>query len=97
MAAGAADGAVRRARLDFARAAARARRLVGLARSLSAGFLSMGLRTARVETPMLDHVRIVKLQGFVEEVDFRPVGARLVLAVVDAGDMPKISRRAASA
>ena len=37
---------------------------------------------------MLDHIRIVKLQGFVEEVDFRPVGARLVLAVVDHGDMP---------
>ena len=48
--------------------------------ALSAGFLSMGLRTARVATPMLDHVRIVKLQGFVEEVDIRPVGARLVLA-----------------
>jgi competence protein ComEC len=61
--------------------------LIGAA-ALSAGFLSTGLRTARVETPMLDHIRIVKLQGFVEEVDFRPVGARLVLAVVDHGDMP---------
>ena len=61
---------------------------VGLA-ALFAGFLSMGLRTARVETPVLDHIRIVKLQGFVEEVDIRPVGARLVLGVVDAGDMPK--------
>ena len=48
----------------------------------------MGLRTARVATPVLDHIRIVKLQGFVEEVDFRPVGARLVIGVVDAGDMP---------
>ena len=57
--------------------------------ALFAGFLSMGLRTARVETPVLDHIRIVKLQGFVEEVDIRPVGARLVLSVVDAGDMPK--------
>jgi competence protein ComEC len=61
---------------------------IGLA-ALSVGFLSMGLRTARVETPVLDHVRIVKLQGFVEEVDIHPVGARLVLGVVDAGDMPK--------
>ena len=61
---------------------------VGLA-ALSAGFLSMGFRTARVEAPTLDHVRIVKLQGYVEEVDIRPVGARLVLAVVDAGDMPR--------
>ena len=58
---------------------------IGLA-ALSAGFLSMGLRTARVETPVVDRIRIVKLQGFVEEVDFRPVGARLVLAVVDHGD-----------
>ena len=61
--------------------------LVGAA-ALCAGFLSTSLRIARVETPMLDHIRIVKLQGFVEEVDFRPVGARLVLAVVDHGDMP---------
>ena len=61
--------------------------LIGAA-ALCAGFLSTGLRIARVETPMLDHIRIVKLQGFVEEVDFRPVGARLVLAVVDHGDMP---------
>ncbi len=61
--------------------------LVGAA-ALAAGFLSMGLRTARVATPMLDHVRIVKLQGFVAELDIRPVGARLVLEVVDAGDMP---------
>jgi competence protein ComEC len=61
---------------------------IGLA-ALSAGFLSMGLRTARVETPVLDRIRIVKLQGFVEEVDIRPVGARLVLGVVDAGDLPK--------
>ncbi len=29
--------------------------------ALFAGFLSMGLRTARVETPVLDHIRIVKL------------------------------------
>jgi len=57
---------------------------LGLA-ALFAGFLSMGLRTGRVETPMLDRVRIVKLQGLVEEVDIRPVGARLILGVVDAG------------
>ncbi len=56
--------------------------------ALTAGFLSMGLRTTRVATPVLDHIRIVKLQGLVEEVDLRPVGARLVLAVIDAGDMP---------
>src|SRR5271156_2049356 len=58
------------------------------AAALAAGFLSMGLRTARVATPVLDHIRIVKLQGYVQEVDLRPQGARLVLAVVNAGDMP---------
>jgi competence protein ComEC len=61
--------------------------LIGAA-ALCAGFLSTGLRIARVETPMLDRIRIVKLAGFVEEVDFRTVGARLVIAVVDHGDMP---------
>jgi competence protein ComEC len=70
----------RRRRLPFAL-------LVG-ACALSAGFLSMGLRTARVAAPVLDHVRIVKLQGFVEEIDFRRIGARLILRVEDSGDMP---------
>src|SRR5271167_2765775 len=58
------------------------------AAALAAGFLSMGLRTARVATPVLDRVRIVKLQGYVQEVDLRPQGARLVLAIANAGDMP---------
>ena len=53
-----------------------------------AGFLSMGLRTARVAAPVLDHVRTVKLQGFVEEVDIRPAGARFIVRVVDAGRLP---------
>ena len=61
--------------------------LVG-ACALSAGFLSMGLRTARVAAPVLDHIRIVRLRGFVEEIDLRRVGARLILRVEDAGDMP---------
>ena len=72
--------ATRRRRLAFAA-------LVGCC-ALCAGFLSMGLRTARVAAPVLDHIRIVKLKGFVEEIDFRPVGARLVLRVADPGDMP---------
>jgi competence protein ComEC len=57
--------------------------------ALAAGFLAMVIRTERVGTPVLDHIRIVKLGGFVEEVDVRPVGARLVLSVVDSGDMPR--------
>ena len=56
--------------------------------ALAAGFLSMGLRTQRVATPMLDHIRIVELQGYVEEVDFREVGARFILRVTDPGDIP---------
>jgi len=61
---------------------------VGLA-ALCAGFLAMGLRTARVATPVLDHARIVKLRGFVEEVDVRPVGARFIVGVVAAGNMAR--------
>ncbi len=55
--------------------------------ALFAGFLSMGLRIARVETPMLDHVRTVALQGFVDEVDIRPSGGRFIVRVVSAGNM----------
>jgi competence protein ComEC len=55
---------------------------------LSAGFFSAGCRTARVAAPVLDHIRVVKLKGYVEELDLRRVGARMVLRVEDAGDMP---------
>jgi competence protein ComEC len=72
--------ASRRRRLAFAL-------LLG-ACAVAAGFLSMSLRTARLATPTLDRVRIVRLQGYVEEIDLRPVGARLILRVEDAGDMP---------
>ncbi|HLJ70066.1 MAG TPA: ComEC/Rec2 family competence protein, partial [Roseiarcus sp.] len=61
--------------------------MVGLA-ALSGGFFSAGWRTARVATPMLDHIRVVKLKGYIEELDLRRVGARLILRVEDAGDMP---------
>ncbi len=63
--------------------------------ALFAGFLSMSLRTARVAAPVLDRVRIVTLQGFVEEVDLRTVGARMVIAVAGADGMPreKVPRR----
>jgi competence protein ComEC len=60
---------------------------IGVA-ALFAGFLAMGLRTERVRAPVLDHIRIVTLQGFVEEIDFRTVGARFVMSVSDSGDMP---------
>ena len=63
--------------------------------ALFAGFLSMSLRTARVVAPVLDRIRIVSLQGFVEEVDLRAVGARMVIGVVSAEGMPmnKVPRR----
>jgi competence protein ComEC len=53
-----------------------------------AGFLAMSLRTARVAAPALDRIRIVTLQGYVEEVDLRAVGARLIIAVAHADGMP---------
>ncbi len=56
--------------------------------ALFAGFLSMSLRTARVAAPALDRIRIVSLTGTVEEVDLRPVGARMVIAVARADGMP---------
>jgi competence protein ComEC len=78
--AGALAVVTRRRRLAFALC-------VGLC-ALFAGFFSMGFRTARVAAPVLDHIRSVSLKGFVEEIDFRRAGARLVLRVEDAGDMP---------
>ncbi len=63
--------------------------------ALFAGFLSMSLRTARVAAPVLDRIRIVTLRGFVEEVDLRTVGARMVIGVAGADGMPreKVPRR----
>ena len=47
------------------------------------------MRTARVAAPVLDRIRIVSLEGYVEEVDLRPVGARMVIAVTSADGMPR--------
>ncbi|MGB6177001.1 MAG: competence protein ComEC, partial [Methylocella sp.] len=49
-----------------------------------AGELSAALRTARVAAPVLDKIRIVALQGFIEEMDFRRNGARFLLRVHSA-------------
>jgi competence protein ComEC len=57
--------------------------------ALFAGFLAMSLRTERVAAPVLDRIRIVDLQGYVEELDLRPAGARMVVAVVNADGMPR--------
>src|SRR5271166_4030306 len=95
MASRGADRALRRTCVDLPRA-----RPVALGLSLAlaarfAGFLAMSLRTARVAAPVPDRIRIVSLEGYVEEVDLRPVGARTVIAVTSADGMPreKVPRR----
>ncbi|MGH6838222.1 MAG: ComEC/Rec2 family competence protein [Methylocella sp.] len=52
--------------------------------ALFAGELSAALRTARVAAPVLHKIRIVTLQGFIEEMDFRRNGARFLLRVHSA-------------
>ncbi|MGP0105145.1 ComEC/Rec2 family competence protein, partial [Rhodoblastus sp.] len=52
--------------------------------ALAAGEFAGGWRAARVDAPALDHIYIGELAGFVEEVDFRPQGARFLLRVVEA-------------
>ncbi len=46
-----------------------------------AGELSAAWRSARVAAPVIDRVRIATVEGFVEEMDFRSVGARFILRV----------------
>ncbi len=58
--------------------------LFGLALAFAAlfcGMLSAGLRTYRVAAPVLDRIRIAELSGFVEQVDLRVEGARIVLRI----------------
>ncbi len=45
------------------------------------GILSASWRTARVAAPVLDHIRVVTLEGMIEEMDFRESGARFLLRV----------------
>ncbi|MGH6934782.1 MAG: ComEC/Rec2 family competence protein, partial [Methylocella sp.] len=52
-----------------------------------AGELSAALRTARVAAPVLDKIRIVTLEGFIEEMDFRRSGARFVLRIRSAAGL----------
>lgn len=54
--------------------------------ALCAGFVSAELRSRQVAAPMLDRIRIVKLRGFVDEVDRRLTGARFILQITD-GDL----------
>ena len=46
-----------------------------------AGMAAAGWRTARLAAPVLERTRIVTVQGWIEEMDFRREGARFVLRV----------------
>ncbi|MEJ0093038.1 MAG: ComEC/Rec2 family competence protein [Methylocella sp.] len=46
-----------------------------------AGELSAAWRSARVAAPVIDRVRIGMVEGFIEQMDFRRVGARFILRV----------------
>mgnify|MGYP000229254740 CR=1 FL=1 len=77
-----------------------ARALIALA-AVFAGFAAATWRTASVASPLLDRPRIGQLTGFVESVESRDAGARLVILVtglagVEAAERPRRvrSRRA---
>jgi len=55
---------------------------------LSGGFFSAAWRAARVEAPILAHVGVGELTGFVEELDLRREGARFLLRVASAEGLP---------
>jgi len=57
-----------------------------------AGFAAGVWRTAEIAAPMLERPRIGKLTGFVETVEAREGGARLVLLVTDIAGLPADER-----
>ena len=60
--------------------------------ALFAGLFSAGWRTARVAAPVLDRIRIATLTGYIEQVDLRREGARLVMRIDKAeGLAPEIT------
>jgi competence protein ComEC len=61
--------------------------LVGLA-ALAAGQFCGGWRAARIDAPVLDRTFVGEVAGFVEEVDDRPRGARFLLRVSEAQNVP---------
>ncbi len=66
---------------------------IGVA-ALAAGFAAGVWRTAEVAAPMLDRVRVGKLTGFVESIEARDAGARLVVLVTSlAGVAPERTPR----
>ena len=67
-----------------ARARSRLSAVFVMISALAAGEFSGGWRAARVDAPVLDHIFIGEVAGFVEEVDHRPQGARFLLRVAEA-------------
>ncbi len=62
------------------------RTLVAVA-AMFGGMAAAGWRTARLAAPVLDRIRIVTVQGTIEEMDFRREGARFVLRVAASDDL----------
>jgi competence protein ComEC len=48
------------------------------------GMVSAGWRSVRVAAPVLDRIRILDVEGYIEEMDFRREGARFILRVAAA-------------
>lgn len=57
-----------------------------------AGFAAGIWRTAEIAAPMLERPRIGRISGFVESVEARDAGARLVLLVTDIAGLPAEKR-----
>jgi competence protein ComEC len=55
--------------------------------AICTGMVSASWRSARVAAPVLDHIRIATLEGFIEEMDFRREGARFLLRLTSAEGM----------
>ena len=53
------------------------------------GMTTSAIRVARLSAPVIDRIRVTKLTGFIEEMDHRRVGARFILRVTSAGDLPE--------
>ncbi len=49
--------------------------------AITGGYFSGAFRNARVAAPVLQRIMIAKVSGFVEELDFRPAGARFIVRV----------------
>ncbi len=60
---------------------------------LCLGILSASWRTARVAAPRIDRIEFATLEGFIEEMDFRPTGARFVLRPVKAEGLEQLPYR----